>query len=68
MKILTDLIAGWYRVDSRPRIVDAYIPHRYASVGAKTLTSIIFPSTIIGLNSAPDPDPVESITTKSGSE
>ena len=33
-----------------------------------TLTSVIFPFTIIGLNSAPDPDPVESTTTKSGSE
>ena len=42
VKILTDLIAGWYRVDSRPRIVDAYIPHRYPPVGAKSLPPIIF--------------------------
>ena len=32
------------------------------------LTSVIFPSVIIGLNSAPDPAPVASTTIKSGIE
>ena len=33
-----------------------------------TLTSVIFPFVIMGLNSAPDPCPVESVTIKSGIE
>ena len=33
------------------------------------LTSVIFPDVdITGLNEAPDPDPLESITSKSGTE
>ena len=41
-KILTDLIAGWYPVDSRPRIIYLFVPRRYASLGAMTLPPIIF--------------------------
>ncbi len=42
LKILTDLIAGWYPVESRPRIIDSYVSRRFGSFGAMTLPPIVF--------------------------
>ncbi len=42
VRIMTDLIATWYPVNSRPSIVSAFIPRRSASRGARILPPIIF--------------------------
>ncbi len=42
LKILNDLIAGWYPVTSRPNINDCYVPRVYVSTGVNTLPPIIF--------------------------
>jgi hypothetical protein len=42
LKILTDLIAGWYPVESRPRIIDSFVSHGFGSFGAMTLPHIVF--------------------------
>jgi hypothetical protein len=41
-KILTDLIATWYPVSARPRILSVYLPRRFVPPGPNVLPPLIF--------------------------
>jgi hypothetical protein len=42
MKIMADLIAGWYPVNSRPCVVDILISRSFAAIGANSLPPMTF--------------------------